>query len=213
VARSLGSDEIWAIEVGAMLAPIGRIALPREVLKADAFKAETQAILARVPELGASMLQTIPRMEAVAEIIRYQAKGFDGSGVPEEGLSGEAIPLGARILKVVQDFTMLETQRHSRQVALEELKRHSKAYDPAVMKALDACLGGSSGSHPVPHLVHLRDLRPGVILAGDLRTGTGQLVLGQGLRLGQGHLELLRNLANLLELPDPISVFETPHAE
>jgi len=210
VARSLGCVDIWAIEVGAMLAPIGRIALPREVLKAGTTKPETQAILARVPELGASMIQSIPRMEAVAEIIRYQARGFDGSGVPEEGRSGEAIPLGARILKAVQDYTLFETNRRSRQVALEELKRHGKAYDPTVLKAMEACFGGSAGPNPVPHLVPLRNLAPGAILAGDLHTGTGQLVLGQGLRLGQGHLELLLNLTSFLDLPDPISVFDPP---
>ena len=213
VARRMECQNIWAIEVAAMLAPIGRIALPRELLQAGAFQSETQAILARVPELGASMIQSIPRMEAVAEIIRYQAKGFDGSGVPEEGLAGEAIPLGARILKAVQDYHVLQTNRHSRQVALEELKRRAKAYDPSVLKAMEACFGGSLASQPLPHLVQLKDMKPGAILAGDLRTGTGQLVLGQGLRLGQGHLELLRNLTGYLELPDPISLFDPPASE
>jgi response regulator RpfG family c-di-GMP phosphodiesterase len=210
VARRLGFNQVWAIEVAAMLAPIGRIALPREILKGDALKPETQAILARVPEVGASMIQSIPRMESVAEIIRYQAKGFDGSGVPEEGLSGEAIPLGARILKAVQDFTALETLRHSRAVALEELQLHGKPYDPSVLRAMEACFGGAAGSGPIPRLVRLQDLVPGMILAGDLRTGQGQLVLGEGLHLGHGHLELLRNLTSFIEIPDRISVFERP---
>lgn len=210
VARRLKFDQVWAIEVAAMLAPIGRIALPREVLKGDALKPETQAILARVPEVGATMIQSIPRMESVAEIIRYQAKGFDGSGIPEEGLSGEAIPLGARILKAVQDFTSLETIRHSRAVALEELLRHSRSYDPAVLSTMEACFGGATGSGPIPRLVRLQDLLPGMILAGDLRSDPGQLVLGQGLRLGRGHLELLRNLTGFLEIPDPIAVFDRP---
>ena len=211
VARSLGSRDIWAVEVGAMLAPIGRIALPREVLQADGFKPETQAILARVPQLGASMIQAIPRMEAVADIIRYQAKGFDGSGIPEEGLSGEAIPLGARILKAVQDFTLLETQRRSRAVALEELNRRGRTYDPSVLKAMEACFGGAKGATPVPRLVPLRELAPGMRLAGDLHANSGQLLLGQGLRLGKGHLELLRNLTDCLQMPDRISIFDHPN--
>ncbi|NWJ39933.1 MAG: response regulator [Geothrix sp.] len=210
VARALGSGDVWAIEVAAMLAPIGRIALPREVLKAEAYKPETQAILIRVPELGASMIQTIPRLESVADIIRYQAKGFDGSGIPEEGLTGEDIPLGARILKAVQDFTTLETQRHSGAVALEELKLHGKAYDPAVLKAMEQCFGNSVRTRPAPRLVRREDLVPGLILAGDLHTTAGQLVLGQGLRLGHGHLELLRNLVDILGIPDRIPVLDGP---
>ncbi len=208
VARALGAGDVWAIEVAAMLAPIGRIALPREVLKAEAYKPETQAILSRIPELGASMIQAIPRLESVADIIRYQAKGFDGSGIPEAGLGGEDIPLGARILKAVQDFTTLEAHRHSGAVALEELKLHGKAYDPAVLTAMEQCFGGSVRSRPTPRLVRLEDLVPGLILAGDLHTNTGQLVLGQGLRLGHGHLELLRNLVEFLGIPDRVSVFD-----
>jgi hypothetical protein len=156
------------------------------------------------------MIEAIPRMDAVAEIIRYQAKGFDGSGMPEEGHSGEAIPLGARILKAVYDFTVLETQRHSRVVALEELKLRDKPYDPAVLKAMERCFGGSAKAEPPPRLVRLGELVPGMILAGDFHTNRGQLVLGQGLRLGHGHLELLRNLAGFLELPNRISVHDGP---
>lgn len=210
VARSVEAGDIWAIEVAALLAPIGRIALPREVLKAEAFKPETQAILLRVPELGARMIQAIPRLESVADIIRYQAKGFDGSGVPEEGLAGKDIPLGARILKGVQDFTALEAHRGSPAVALEELKLRGKAYDPAILAAMEQCFLGAARVTPVPRLMRLEELVPGLVLAGDLHTSTGQLVLGQGLRLGHGHLELLRNLTNVLGIPDQILVLHAP---
>ena len=207
VGKRMGCPDLWALEVAAMLAPIGRIALPREVLKADQGSPEVQSILARVPEVGGRMLESIPRMESVAEIIRYQGKGFDGSGVPEEGLAGAAIPLGARILRAVSDFTALEASRRSREVALEALKMHARAYDPTVIAALDACFGSPSGRSQPPELIRLRDLAPGMILAADLATGSGQLVLGRGLRLGPGHLELLRNLQGLLDLPDQIPTF------
>ncbi len=208
VGKRLGCPDLWAIEVAAMLAPIGRIALPRDVLKADQGSPEVQAILSRVPEVGGRMLESIPRMESVAAIIRYQAKGFDGSGVPEEGHAGEAIPLGARILRAVSDLTALEASRRSRAVALEELKMHARPYDPQVVAAIDACFGSPSGRAQAPGLVRLRDLAPGMILAADLATGSGQLVLGRGLRLGPGHLELLRNLEGLLDLPDQVPAFD-----
>jgi len=206
VARRMGCTDIWAIEVGAMLAPIGRIALPREILHADGNRPEAQAILARVPEIGARLIQAIPRMDSVAEIIRFQARGFDGSGTPEQGPEGTGIPLGARILRAVWDFTALEASRRNRAVALEELRLHEKRYDPAVLVALEACFGHGSGPAPAPRMVPLRALGPGMILAADLLTSSGQLILGQGLRLGAGHVELIQNLQGLLELPDQTPV-------
>ena len=46
-------------------------------------------MIARVPETGASLIANIPRLEAVSEIVRYQNKNFDGTGIPADKTSGE----------------------------------------------------------------------------------------------------------------------------
>jgi hypothetical protein len=166
-----------------------------------------------MPEVGARLLEPIPRMAGVARIIRYQAKGFDGSGLPADEVRGEAIPLGARILKVLWDFSELEEARKSRLVAMEELRLRPKAYDPKVLAALAESL---TASRPVAVVSshRLRELRTGMILAEAIRAADGSLVLPTGLRLGPGHLELLASLTRLLELQDPVSILvavEAPH--
>jgi hypothetical protein len=148
-------------------------------------------------------------MDAVAEIIRYQAKGFDGSGLPADEVMGEQIPLGARILRAVMDFTGIELARHSRPVALEELTLHRSRYDPKVLEVLFMEFGGTFLEPPrQERAVGVAGLEEGMVLARDLRTEQGHLVLMAGLRLGPGHLAMLQNLGELLGLQEPIFVQE-----
>lgn len=211
IARSLGCEEVWAIEVAALLAPVARATLPVATLQASPSRREVAALLATLPEVGARLLQPIPRLEGVAQMIRYQAKGFDGTGLPDDELQGEAIPLGSRILKVLWDFSELEDLRKSQPVALEELRLHPKAYDPKVLSALGALIA-SSRPTPAAQDSRVRDLHVGMVLAANLLTEAGALILPRGLRLGPGHLELIRNLARVVDLQQPVSVLVTAGA-
>ncbi|HEX7551981.1 MAG TPA: HD domain-containing phosphohydrolase, partial [Geothrix sp.] len=185
LARQLGCDPVWEVEIAALLAPIGRITLPPGALQAAGSPAGVDALLAAMPEVGARLLQPIPRMAGVARIIRYQAKGYDGSGQPADGVLGEAIPLGSRIIKVLWDFSELEEARKSRAVALEELRLRPKAYDPKVLAAFAESLA-ISPPVAVARSLRLWELRAGMILAEAIRTAGGGLVLPTGLRLGPG---------------------------
>ncbi len=211
LAHDLSCEEVWAVGIAALLGPLGRLALPIEALKATHGPAEVAALLATLPEVAARLLQPIPRLEGVARMIRYQAKGYDGSGLPLDDTQGEAIPLGARILKVLWDFAELEHARRSRAVAMEELLLHPRAYDPKVLEALAALLAASQPA-PVARERRLRDLRAGMTLASDIRSGDGVLILPAGLRLGPGHLELLSGLARPLALLEPVSVLSAEGA-
>ncbi len=205
LARELGSKEVWAVEIAALLAPIGRIAMPGQALRREGNQAVAEALLASVPEMGARLLQSIPRLEGVAHIIRYQAKGYDGSGLPLDDIQGGAIPLGSRILKVLWDFVELEHSRRSAAVALEEMRLRKKAYDPVVLEAFGGLLEAIASS-PAKTAIRLRELRAGMILASDLLMEDGSLVLPKGLRLGSGHMELLAVLAGLETLQEPVSI-------
>jgi len=205
LARMLGCEEVWAVEMAALLAPIGRIALPTKALQAAGNRAVVDALLAAVPEVGARLLEPIPRLEGVARIIRYQAKGYDGSGTPDDGIQGEEIPLGSRILKVLWDFSALGQPRRNPAVALEELRMRPKPYDPKVLAALEELLAFAPRA-PIVHECRLRDLLAGMTLASDILMEDGGLVLPTGLRLGPGHLELLASLVSLVGLCEPVSV-------
>jgi len=209
LARALRFESEWDLETAALLLPIGRLALPPELLarlKAGAvLDLREQALLDQVPEIGAQLLDNIPRLHQVAQIVRFHAKGYDGSGLPAGDLRGEAIPMGARILKVMNDFTRLTEERRSLNAALEELARHPARYDRQVLDALYTLYGepaAARGERPCA----VADLEPGMVLARNIVTGDGRTVLVAGLSLGPAHLLLLQAVAAILVIREPVRV-------
>ncbi len=205
LARKLGCDDVWAIEIAALLAPIGRITLPKQPAKGHRDSVAIEALISAVPEMGARLLEPIPRLEGVAKIIRYQAKGYDGSGSPFDSIQGESIPMGSRILKVLWDYHELAHSRKSLAVALEEMQLRSKIYDPNVLQTFSEMLHTNKGTAST-RAIKIKDLRPGMVLASDLHTEEGTLVLPTGLRLGAGHIEILSGLIVLVALQESASI-------
>jgi len=212
LARALGFLAEWDLETAALLLPIGRIALPPELLarlKSGAvLDLRERTLLGRVPETGAQLLANIPRLRQVSQIVLYHAKGFDGSGYPADGVGGEDIPLGARILKVVTDFTDLELKRKSRKVALEEMALHQVHYDGRVLGALYAQFGtpAAAGGSAAESVCAVEALKEGMVLARSILTRGGRPVLMAGLKLGAAHLLLLRDLVDILDIQEPVHV-------
>lgn len=209
VARGLRFEAEWDLETAALLLPLGRLALPPELLArlraGAALDPREQALVDRVPETGAQLLWNIPRLRQVSQMVRYHDKGYDGSGYPADGVSGEALPLGARVLKVLNDFTSLELSRKSRKVALEELALHRAQYDGRVLEALYAQFGKPAAA-PGERPCAVEDLREGMVLARSVRTRSGRTVLMAGLKLGAAHLLLLRDVMDILEIQEPVHV-------
>jgi len=220
VAHHMKVDRDWEIGVAVMLSPIGRLTIsPRVLLKLQSsqpLNIDEQSLLDRAPEFGARLLRRIPRLEGVAEAVRFQNKGFDGSGLPEGGPSGKNIPLAARILKPLSDMQKNEQLGQSPLAALEKLKAQPTQYDPEVLEAIIAVteveLGIKDGAFGMSRSVPLVELREGHILASHVMTATGKLVLFPGIRLSAGHIQLLQNLAELLDLQEPILIRDgAPH--
>jgi response regulator RpfG family c-di-GMP phosphodiesterase len=213
LARALHFEPEWDLETAALLLPIGRLTLPPEFLarlKSGApLDLRDRARLERVPETGAQLLAGIPRLAEVARMIRYHTKGYDGSGGPDDGVQGEALPMGARILKVLHDFTELELKRLSRKVALEEMALHEARYDRRVLQALYAQFGTPAATRvPGEWRCAVEDLREGMVLARNLATRSGRPVLCAGVRLGPAHLMLLRDVADILDVQEPVVVVQ-----
>src|SRR6185437_9822018 len=148
--EKLGIANAWEIHLAVMLAPIGYVTVPPEtMLKTRAgevlSKVEEQ-MMERLPDTAAKLLANIPRLEGVANIVRYQHKNFNGSGLPADAVSGEAIPQGARLLKIFWDIFQLEKTGLSRLEALDELTGRSGWYDPQLLASVRAINIGGAGA-------------------------------------------------------------------
>jgi putative nucleotidyltransferase with HDIG domain len=142
LAKNLGvtsEREIQAIEAGALLHDVGKLAIPEHILNKPAklTPAEFERMKGHA-EIGAQILSSIDFPYPVVPIVRHHHERWDGAGYPQ-GLSGENIPLGARILSVVDCFDALRSDRPYRaRLSDDEItsilrSRSGNMYDPAVV--------------------------------------------------------------------------------
>ena len=111
--RSLGLDEkaLRALRLGGILHDIGKIGIPDEVLKlAGQFGPDQWQHMRRHPVIGAEILRPIRNMEGVAAVVRHHHERWDGTGYPD-GLKGDQIPLGARIVAITDAFDAMTSSR------------------------------------------------------------------------------------------------------
>ena len=209
IASYLEVPDVWRIETAAMLSQIGCITLPEQTLeklhRGQDLTGEESELFDIHPRIAYDLLTHIPRMEEVAEIIAYQEKHFDGLGNPKDLRQGEAIPLGARILKVVLDFDMLEAKGVLKGKALKELKKRAGWYDHAVLNTLETILGDEAKYERRD--VTIQELKAYMILNEDIRTGKGQLLITRGQEVSRIMINRLENFAKNAGIKEPICVF------
>ena len=183
LAEALDVEEPWDLEVTAMLAHLGAVTLPTNVLaKIDAGRplTEDEAEMAqRVPAISRDLVAGIPRLEGVAEAIGCHRLRYDGSGSPLGAPRGNDLPLAARILRVATDFDAGMSERPSTQDTLSAMKADEGAYDPRVLNVLAAAHDVPVVQGP-PRDVDVENLEPGMVVFDDVLTGDGVLLISRG---------------------------------
>jgi putative nucleotidyltransferase with HDIG domain len=144
LARELGmtdEDTLKGLEAAALLHDTGKIAVPEHILNKPGklTPAEFETMKRHAP-IGADILSSIEFPYPVVPIVRHHHENWDGTGYPD-GLKGADIPLGARILSVVDCFDALTSDRPYRRRMTEEdalriiVERRGTMYDPVVVDA------------------------------------------------------------------------------
>jgi diguanylate cyclase (GGDEF)-like protein/putative nucleotidyltransferase with HDIG domain len=150
LARKLGISEnhIQGVKTAALLHDIGKLAVPEHILsKPGPLTSEEFHKIRAHPKIGADIISAVPFPYPVAPLILSHHERWDGQGYPS-GLKGEEIPLGARILTVVDCFDALMAERPYHKAmpydaALALLRQESgRALDPQVVDAFLALLPG-----------------------------------------------------------------------
>jgi HD-GYP domain-containing protein (c-di-GMP phosphodiesterase class II) len=135
----LPMDEQETIICGALLHDIGKIGVPDAILlKTAPLTDNERAQVRNHPEIGYTMIAHIPFLAQAAQVVLHHHEAYDGSGYPY-GLSGEHIPLGARIFAVADTYDAMTSDRPYRRalphsVACAELARcRGTQFDPLVV--------------------------------------------------------------------------------
>ena len=138
----LSAEQRVQLRQAADLHDVGKLAIPEEVLhKPGPLEPEEWVFVRRHPLIGERIIGAAPALAAAAKLVRSTHERFDGGGYPD-GLAGDQIPLGARVIAVCDAFTAMTSPRPyapQRTVpeAIAELRQYAGSqFDPAVVDAL-----------------------------------------------------------------------------
>lgn len=125
IAQKLGlTAEVETVRMAGLLHDIGKIAVPEALLnKPEELDEAEWALLRDVPLAGERILRAVPGLGAVARIVRHVHEHSDGGGYPD-GLAGEQIPVGARIIAAIDAYHSMTTPRPYRRVMSHERAVH-----------------------------------------------------------------------------------------
>ena len=199
IGQELELESLWDLKISSLLFPLGCITVSEAalecVLEGSRVPPTEAKALEKHAELAENMLRNIPRLENVARIIGLQDKGFDGSGIPrDEDVSGEEIPIEARILKVASDFEIALKRSNDVPDAMAHLESFRNEYDPKILIALDAAISTGLCQSPSREISRI-GLVPGMVLARDVRSKGGQLMMARGQSITESTQQQLSKLS------------------
>jgi len=194
IAGKLRLTDTWQYEIAAMLSELGCLTLTPDLLEAihagEPLTPEHEKRYSQHPRIAHDLLARIPRLELVADMILQQ------KDVPTDlsrtlSPAAESVLRGAQMLKVSLAFDSLLSTGSERQEALLALGRNPVEYNAQMVAALaDFRLSrGPTELRPID----VRDLRPGMILNGDLRSSTGTLLAAKGHEVSHALVKTVRN--------------------
>lgn len=208
IYRKLGIEREWWHEPAVLLSQIGCITLPenvsRKIASGQSLNNEEYQLYKTHPDVGSGLLARIPRMQEVVDCIRYQEKNYDGTGMPHGAIKGRDIPLSARILKVALDFDRGDAAGLLATKNLSRLQRQSKWYDPDILEALNKIIIGEAPVRLCKMTVN--NLKQGMVLAEDVKTNDGLLLLAKGLVMTSSALQRLANFHDNGQIPGVVMI-------
>ena len=198
----LGEGDSHDLHMAAALYNIGKLSWPDALISApaDLLHSKQRDTYRAYPAQSESLLMSLEPLQDAARLIRHHQERWDGSGFPDH-LKGDAIPLGARILKLAVDFVelqcglVLERQMNHDEALLFLQKYAGRLYDPDLID--DFCqvcaqqLPDITLTDSDVRALDTRRLQPGMVLARNLHADNGMLLLNEGKALSAPLIEKL----------------------
>lgn len=196
----LEAHAVQDIFVAALLHDIGKIGLPDRILDRPYAQVagEDRAALQLHPKKGEQVLMALEDLRGAAHLIRSHHERHDGKGFPA-GLVADEIPIGARILALANDFDglrqgALNGKRYSEQDAAHFIaEERGRRYHPDIVDAFLALTGALPAPALTSRALHPADLKPGMVLASDLISPDGVLLLAADYVLDEGLIRQIRD--------------------
>jgi CheY-like chemotaxis protein len=208
LARWLDSAGFWQLEAAALLSQLGYFSVSPELAEKMYYGrelgTEEQARAATVPGNARRLLEHIPRLEPVIQILA--ALEWPDADIARAG--ERMVGLGARILGAAIEYDLLTNQGLSKAQILEALRGHKARFGDAVIDALAAMIAQSQEPE-VALTLPLRQATPGMRLRQEIRTSAGALLVPIGIEINARLIDRISQIAPAL-LDQPVLLAPAP---
>jgi len=203
----LGLDSLWQYQLAAMLSQIGCVNIPAETLEkimtgGRLYDEEMEMMLA-YPGTGKKLIQSIPRLESVAEMIGNQFKSFRDyaeTGNPKKNPS----VIGAQMLKAAIDLDILISQELPMREYCLIMRSRNGEYNPEILELLERIR--IPDFEKIVRILKADNLKPGMLLAEDVVSRNGTLIVCKGKELTELFVERLRNFVSQNLIPNTFRI-------
>ena len=214
ILTGVTTENQWQVEIAAMLSQIGCVTIPDEILK-KAFGGRMLTdyemnMYENHPLVAADMILNIPRMEKVAEIIRYQEKNYDGSGIPSDEIKGDGIPKGSRLLKIALDYDRLVNSGKEPEIAIREMKMKAGICDPVLLESASALIikGNKKAKSFSVKDLPIEQLDEDMYFAEDVISASGVILGTKNQKINRALIITLKNYEINKQIKDMVKVLK-----
>ncbi len=201
LAKAADVPITWELDIAAMLSHIGCMALPRAVLEKIAsgqtLSPEEQKLYDSHPTVGAGLLEHIPRLEHVAEMIGRQHECHDACACPDKHRI-------ARMLKIATDYDLLESRGMAPADIVQRMTTDGGCYDPALLYALGRSVGRETDY--ALRRVTVAELAEGMVLEEGIVSEQGLLLLSKGTEVNASAILRMVTAAQSFQVVEPFAV-------
>jgi response regulator RpfG family c-di-GMP phosphodiesterase len=198
----LSAEEIEVIKVASLLHDIGKIGISDKLLRGETAGISPDELdeYRQHAVRGQAAIDSIEDLRPAGIVIRHHHENFDGSGFPDRLAKGD-IPVGARIIALADYFDRIFAKKrvdNAIEATLREVESElGRKFDPALFPLMEQAVKERyalmlSKTGMVEMELHAKELREGMVVAREVRSGTGLLLLGVGERLDVTQINVLR---------------------
>jgi response regulator RpfG family c-di-GMP phosphodiesterase len=192
----------WECEMAAMLSQVGCISIPADTLdrahQGKPLTPQEMRLMTGRYKMAYDFIRQVPRLENVARIVENQ----DDCYLTQDPHGG--MPLAAHMLRVARDFDSLVQVHRERNVAMAKLRQHAFNYDPVALGALQRAIDNYQEYET--RMLPVSQLEEGWLLANDVRTSEGTLLVKEGQMVTTALIARLTNHARTSSLVEPLEV-------
>lgn len=203
----LSGAELEGITIAALLHDIGKIGIPdvlflKEMDEMDEFDRKEYM---KHPVRGQAAIDSVENLRKAGVLIRHHHEWFNGTGFPDK-LRGEAIPIGSRIIAAADFFERAIRKvdaDNAMEIALTRIKDDRGArFDPMIYPHLEAAVTAifskiNIKTGTVEMELNVKDIKHGMVIARDVKSGTGITLLTKGTLLNAKNIQAIRRYYEL----------------